>query len=136
MSSLFEITIEPGKSKTYFRFILVIYLITLNLIVYSSLFLIFKIVLIIFLATLFRSDWVHQSPCYKIQKIQLKANEWFLQIKQGRLEQYTQADILFDNILFQLIKFSNLNQNKFIVLFHDQVEQSQLRLFYLKTKKI
>ncbi len=81
---------------------------------------------------LLKSDWTHQSPCHTIQKIQFLGKEWILQLHYGRQEQYAQVSILIDNILFQLIQFTNANQKKLIVLFYDQVPKNQLRLLYLK----
>ncbi|HHT0591892.1 TPA: hypothetical protein ACTXXA_002912 [Legionella anisa] len=132
MSPLSEIAIEPGKSKTYLRFILVTYLITVILIFYSSIALFIKLILLGFIFILLKVDWANQSPCSSIKKIRFIGNAWVLEIHQDEKQTYTQAVILIHNPFFQLIEFTNSNQKKRIVLFLDQITNYQLRLLHLK----
>ncbi|MCE0723664.1 hypothetical protein [Legionella resiliens] len=132
MSPLSEIVIKPGKSKTYLRLILVIYLITVILILYSSISLFIKPILLGFIFLLLKIDWTNQSPCPSIKKIQFIGNAWILEISQDKKETYTQAVILIHNPLFQLIEFASPSQKKHIVLFLDQITSYQLRLLHLK----
>jgi hypothetical protein len=127
-----EIIIEPGKSKTYWRLLLVAYVFTLFLIIYSSIFLFIKLLLIVFTGIFLRSDWRNQNPCSEMKKIQFIANEWILERHNGEKKTFTQANILISNILFHLIQFKNPKHTKLIVLFHDQTTNHQLRLLYLK----
>ncbi|HHF7365529.1 TPA: hypothetical protein ACPSKY_000625 [Legionella bozemanae] len=132
MSPLSEIVIEPGKSKTYFRLILVTYLITAILIFYSSIALFIKLILLGFVFILLKIDWTNQSPCSSVKKIQFMNNAWVLEADPDNKVTYNQAVILIHNPLFQLIEFTNPSQKKRIVLFLDQITNYQLRLLHLK----
>ncbi len=132
MSPLSEIVIEPGKSKTYFRLILVAYLITAILIFYSSIALFIKLILLGFVFILLKIDWTNQSPCSSVKKIQFMNNAWVLEADPDNKVTYNQAVILIHNPLFQLIEFTNPSQKKRIVLFLDQITNYQLRLLHLK----
>ncbi|KTC77754.1 Uncharacterised protein [Legionella bozemanae] len=132
MSPLSEIVIEPGKSRTYFRLILVTYLITAILIFYSSIALFIKLILLGFVFILLKIDWTNQSPCSSVKKIQFMNNAWVLEAAQDNKVTYNQAVILIHNPLFQLIEFTNPSQKKRIVLFLDQITNYQLRLLHLK----
>jgi len=130
LSLLSEIAIEPGKSKTYLRLILLVYSITVILILYSSIELFIKPILLFFF--LLKINWSNQNSCSSIKKIQYIGDEWVLETHQNRKESYTQAGVLIHNPLFQLIEFTNANQKKRIVLFWDQITSHQLRLLHLK----
>lgn len=130
MLLLSEIAIEPGKSKTYLRLILLVYFITVILIIYSSIVLFIKPILLFFI--LLKINWSNQNPGSSIKKIQYIGDEWVLETLPDRKEYYTQASILIHNPLFQLIEFTNANHKKRIVLFLDQVTSHQLRLLHLK----
>lgn len=132
LSPLSEIVIEPGKSKTYFRLILVAYLITAILIFYSSIALFIKLILLGFVFILLKIDWTNQSPCSSVKKIQFMNNAWVLEADPDNKVTYNQAVILIHNPLFQLIEFTNPSQKKRIVLFLDQITNYQLRLLHLK----
>lgn len=128
-----EIIIKLGKSKSYFRFVLILYLISGVFVVYSSIYLVLKLILILLIFILLRFDFVHQSPCSAIQEIQYCKKEWVLVTDNGSAQCYDEAHILIHNILFQLIKLSRSNKNKLLVLFNDQIPTTQLRLLHLKT---
>lgn len=132
MSLLSEIIIEPGTSKVYLRLILVVYLITATLILYSSIYLSIKLILLGLIFILLNFDWVNQCPCSSIKKIQFIGNKWIVEMRDGKEESYTQAIILIHNPLFQLIEFVNPRQKKQIVLFLDQITNHQLRQLHLK----
>ncbi|PWY55317.1 hypothetical protein DGG96_12680 [Legionella qingyii] len=132
MSLLSEIIIEPGKSKIYLRLILVVYLITTILILFSSIYLLIKLILLGLIFVLLYIDWVNQSPWSSIKKIQFIGNKWILEMQKGNKESYTQAVVLIHNPFFQLIEFVNSKQKKRIVLFLDQITNHQLRLLHLK----
>ncbi len=132
LSRLYEITIRPTESNTYFRLVLVIYLLSISLIVYSSLYLIIKLILIALIIILLRFDWINKSPDNGINEIQFIHNEWILFLNNGKNQRYSGAQVLVHNILFQLIQFTHLNQKRHIVLFHDQISKSQWRLLHLK----
>lgn len=134
MSLLFDLVIEPKKSKTYLRLVLIIYLFTVLLILYSSIYLFLKFALIGYIAVLFRFDWINRKPCVKIKKIQFIDNQWVLEFHDGKKENYLQATILINNFLFSLIQLKSMQQKKSIILFHDQLTAMQLRFLYFKTQ--
>jgi len=82
------------------------------------------------------SDFITRRPYAELKEIQFVLNEWVLQLDENKEYRYAKATILIDNVLFLLIKFTNQDNKKFIVLFHDQVAKNQIRLFRLKTSKI
>ncbi|CEG57040.1 conserved protein of unknown function [Legionella fallonii LLAP-10] len=129
-----EITIKPGKSKVYFRFVLVLYLFTILLLYLSSIYLLIKIVLCCLILLQFRMDYTNQSPCSSIQEIRWNQTEWVLVKKNGAIEHYDEVSVLIHNALFQLIELSRGKTKKIIILFNDQVPKSQLQLIHLKTR--
>ena len=131
MSLLFEITIKPGISKTYWRLVLVIYLLSCILIFYSSIYLLIKIILTGVIFFLLRHDWINKSPNIALTELQFIENQWILNTIRGP-KRYDEARVLIHNVLFQLLQFTSPEHQKFIVLFHDQVSNMQLRLLHLK----
>ncbi|ARB91352.1 hypothetical protein A6J40_03725 [Legionella longbeachae] len=134
MSLLFDLVIEPKESKTYLRLVLIIYLFTVILILYSSIYLFLKFVLIGYIAFLLRLDWINRKPSVEIKKIQLINNQWVLDFRDGKRENYLQATILINNVLFSLIQLTHSQRKKCIILFHDQLTATQLRFLYFKTQ--
>lgn len=134
MSLLFDLVIEPKESKTYLRLVLIIYLFTVILILYSSIYLFLKFVLIGYIAFLLRLDWINRKPSVEIKKIQLINNQWVLDFRDGKRENYPQATILINNVLFSLIQLTHSQRKKCIILFHDQLTATQLRFLYFKTQ--
>lgn len=130
-----EITIKPEKSKIYLRFVLVIYILSISLLSYSSLYLVIKCSLIFLILIQLRFDLIHQSPCSTLQQIRCGTNEWILVMNNDSTKHYDGASVLIHNMLFQLIELSHSNKKKFILLFNDQLTGSQLRLLHLKTLK-
>ncbi len=105
---------------------------TAILILYSSIALFIKPILLGFIFILLKIDWANQRPYSSVKKIQFTNNAWVLEMDQDRRETYTQAIILIHNALFQLIEFANSSQKKRIVIFLDQITSHQLRLLHLQ----
>ena len=114
------------------RLVLIVYLLTVVLTLSSSVYLLIKLGLILFIADLLRNDLALMSPCAALKEIQFIGNEWVLVMKRGKNQIYTEVTILIHNELFQLIKFSNSNKNKLVVLFHDQITTDERRHLYFK----
>lgn len=131
MSHLFALTIKPGESGSYVRLMLVIYLLTVGLINYSSLPFFFKLILICLIALQLRLDWKNKSPDNGIKDIQFSGNKWSLTLNDDKKRDYDTAQVLIHNPLFQLLQFKSLKQKKFVILFNDQVSNNQLRLVHL-----
>lgn len=132
MLPLSEIIIKPGKSKSYLRLILFIYFLTVGLVIYSAVYLLVKLILIFFIIMSLKFDWINKSPDNGIQAIQFIGNEWILSLNNGKDQRYNEVQILIHNILFQLLQFTHSKKKRFIILFHDQVPKSQLRILHLK----
>lgn len=79
-------------------------------------------------------DSTNQNPCIEIKKIQFIANEWILEIGSGMKLHFSNSTILISNSLFQIIQFAHPKRRKLIVLFHDQLSPTDLRLIHLKTR--
>lgn len=99
---------------------------------YTSLYLLVKIILISIIIILFRIDWMNKCPLNGVKEIQSIGNEWILLLNNEVPQHYDNAVVLIQNTLFLLIQFTNPTQKRFIVLFHDQVTSGQLRSLYLK----
>ncbi len=132
MSQLSEIIIEPGKSAIYLRLTRIVYLITLILIFYSSIYLLIKGILFIYILNLLRIDSLKQRPCASIQRIHFTGREWALEMSRGKKESYSQLSILAHNSFFLLIEFKDADKAKQVVLFVDQISTHQLRLLNLQ----
>ena len=111
---------------------MVVYILTIGLVIYSSLYLLVKLALFALVAILLRTDWINRRPNNSIKEIQFIASEWKLLLHDGTTRSYKEAQVLIYNVLFQLIQFACGKEKKLIVLFHDQIPQNQLRLLNLK----
>lgn len=130
-----EIAIKLQKSSVYLRLVIVLYLLSTVLIVHSSLYLLIKLVLIFLILIQLKSDFIHQAPNQDIVEIKHRMGKWILEMRDGNTHAYEQACILIHNPLFQLLKLSDTNKSKFLILFNDQIPTAQLRLLHLKTDK-
>lgn len=108
----------------------VIYLFTLMLLFYSSLYMIIKIGLILFLGRQFWLDYHYQNPCSAVELI-YRNNQWILIAQNGTSESCHEIKIVIQNTLFQLIQCSIFKKNKILILFNDQIPGNQLRLLHL-----
>ncbi|MFT4057942.1 MAG: hypothetical protein QM652_00175 [Legionella sp.] len=134
MLHLSEITIKPGDSRLYWRLVLVLYLLTIFLVIFSSLFWIIKLVLVGIIAVLLRVDWTDRRPNNGIKEIQFINGKWLLYLNNGKKLLYKEVQVLIHNPLFQLIQFSHEQHKRLIVLFHDQIPKEQWRLLHLKIR--
>lgn len=128
-----EIIIRPGKSRVYLRFVLVLYVFSIALIFYSSIYSVIKLTLALIILIRFYLDFTHQSPCPTIHEIREGKQKWILLMNNGNSIDYDEASILIHNTLFQLIELSCLKKKKLLILFNDQIPVRQLRLLHLKT---
>ena len=140
LSPLSEIIIKPIKSPTYLRLIMVLYVLTGCLILYYSLYEFVKILLFIFLSLRLISDCIHQQPTPEILELHCYNGIWLLLTADSNELRYKKMNILIYNSFFQCIQFSHLEKpdekfffkkNQFIILFNDQIPESQLRHLHL-----
>lgn len=131
-----ELIVNPHKSKIYQRLLVLIYGITVLSVIYSSLFLLLKILLIICTTFQFKNYFIQQKPHPELYEIKYTRQQWLISMQNGQQHTYHKAIILIHNIFFQVLKLSNLDENKIVILFNDQLTSHQLRLLHLKTSKI
>ena len=131
-----ELLVKPETSRFYCRLALILYLLSIVLIVNTSIYWVFKLVLIVLIVTQYKSDLRYQKPHSTLLAIRYSLKSWNLLMKNGQEHVYDEAKILIFNELFQLINFSSANKNKLIILFNDQLSKQQLRLLHLKTFKM
>ncbi|WP_423202171.1 protein YgfX [Legionella rowbothamii] len=132
MSHLSEINIKLGPSEIYFRLVVVISLLTTGLIFYSALYLAVKLILLGFLLAVLRFDWLNKKPRNGIKEIRFRTSKWILVFNNNKSQDYQEAQVLLHNVLFQLIQFTHLTQKKYVILFIDQISESQFRQLHLK----
>jgi hypothetical protein len=128
-----ELIIKPGKSRIYFRLILILYLLTSILIIHSSLYFWIKFILFAFILIQLRLDYISQAPRTELKELKYQKKQWILVFKNEETQSYEQAQILIHNMFFQLIKLSSPNINKLLILFNDQIPTIQMRLLHIKT---
>jgi hypothetical protein len=75
---------------------------------------------------------MNKLPNNHVNEVQFIANEWILFSNDETKQSFKEVRILIHTVLFQLIQFSDEHRKKRMVLFYDQVPQSQLRLLSLK----
>ncbi|KTD62769.1 hypothetical protein Lsha_0943 [Legionella shakespearei DSM 23087] len=131
-----EIIIKPGKSKVYFRLVLVLYVFTLELVYHSSLHVSLLLLLILFLCIRVRIDWKHQSPCPTLRHITCSNGRWTINWATEGDITYDSLNIVIHNPLFQLIKMQNSEKKYFLILFNDQIPKAQWRYLHLCSGKI
>jgi len=135
LSPLSEILIKPEKSRTYFRLILILYLFTYFLIIKSSLYILIKLILIIAITVQMRTQLKLQNPCSSIKELNFGNNKWTIIDQKNRCQSFDSAQILIHNHLFQLVKLTNQNKRKLLILFNDQLPTQQLRFLHLKNRE-
>jgi hypothetical protein len=112
-----------------------VYVLTCLFVFCSSLYLVIKLGLILFIGLQLKIYAIYQKPHPEIQDLSCCQNQWKLKMSDGQEHIYTDVDILIHNILFQLLRLSSPNKNKVLILFNDQLSSNQLRLLHLKTTK-
>ncbi|KGP63855.1 hypothetical protein EP47_12570 [Legionella norrlandica] len=128
--------INPCKSKLYVRLVIALYLCTIALILYSSLYALVQFVLILFIIIQFGRDLIHQSACPQIRQIQYQENnKWVLTTIKGDNYPYDELKIIIHNMFFQLVKLSTGKKNQLLILFNDQMPIHQLRWLHRNSSK-
>lgn len=82
-----------------------------------------------------KSQYIHGKPHSELSEIKRKGDEWLLISAVGQEKIYERLIILIHNPLFQLLRFSQSNKNKILILFNDQLSKDQLRLLHLNSVK-
>lgn len=131
-----ELTVNPSKSALYGRLLIIIYALTTAFIFHSSIYLMIKIVLLVFIGWQFKNYFHSKKPHPELYEIKYKQLHWVITTQDGHHDIYVEATILIHNMLFQMIKLSSPQKNKIIILFNDQLSKHQLRLLHLKAANI
>ena len=116
----------------YWRLVLVAYILTIALVIYSYVFFSIKVIIISVLSMLLCFEWNNKKKANRIREIQFIGSAWRIMTDSDTLQLYNEAHILISNPLFQLIQFINIKQKKVVVLFQDQLTERELRLLQLK----
>lgn len=135
MLPLLERTVNPGYSKIYRRFLVLIGLLTVLFVLNSSVYFTIKLTLIAIALFQLKSQYGYGKPHPELSEIKRKGDEWLLISATGHEKIYERLIILIHNPLFQLLRFSQSNKNKILILFNDQLSSDQLRLLYLNSVK-
>lgn len=130
-----ELIVNPKISKVYKRLLTIVYLLSILFIINSSFYLVIKFLLLSFLLLQFNVSYKEGKPHPELYEMKHSGKEWSLITQNGEESLYDTVTILIHNPLFQLIRLSQLNKNKLIILFNDQLSKQQLRLLHLKTAK-
>lgn len=72
--------------------------------------------------------WFWTAKDTEIIAINYHLDEWHLESRRRGVRVYSNADLLFHNDLFILIKFMGNKKNKLLVLFKDQLSQDELTI--------
>ncbi|KTD50986.1 Uncharacterised protein [Legionella quateirensis] len=131
LSLLSEIILKPAKSKVYFRLILVLYLLTVALISYSSVFILIKLVLITALTVCMRLEFKNQNPCFFIDEMSYRNKQWFVTMRNGSTQDCDNLRIIVHNTVFHLLQLCTPDKKKLLVLFNDQLSDHQVRQLHL-----
>lgn len=83
----------------------------------------------------FAYDYWHKKPHSTLCTIKYSQNQWVLVMSNGGEHCYEALYILIHNPLFQLTKYVTSKENKFLILFNDQVTKDELRLIHLKSTR-
>lgn len=128
-----ELLVEPGISKTYWRLLLILYLLSFIVLIDSSIHLGIKLIVAVFILKQAKTQYAVQKPHASLHAIQYRQKQWVLIMKDNHEFVYDNALILVHNMLFQLIQFSDSNKKQLVILFNDQVVDQKLRLLHIKT---
>ncbi len=130
-----ELIVRPTYSKTYLRFILVMHALSIAFVCYSSFAVGIKIIIFYFIFKQLTYDAQHQRPCPDAVELSYRNTKWYLLNKEGHITIYENACALIHNPLFQLLQLNSEHKRRFLILFNDQLPDSQLRTLMVKTSK-
>lgn len=126
-----EIRIKLGLSPSFLRLIILLYLFSLGLILYSANYLWVKTICILFSTWVVLPSYKTRTPCPDINELRIKPNSWLLVLSNQLSEEYQNCNILINNPLFHLLKFQNETQSKLLLFFNDQISNTELRYMHI-----
>ncbi|TAL63464.1 MAG: hypothetical protein EPN84_04960 [Legionella sp.] len=135
MSQSSAVHINPGPSKVFLRFLVILYLYTLFLLYEASLPNLLKVLLFFYLLWQFSESWRDKSLCPQVKEIKCLKNQWVIFSLTGEHREYEDCRIMIHNELFQVIRLRQDKKNKILILFNDQIPKEKLRLLHLKQLK-
>lgn len=94
-------------------------------------YLILKLFVVMVLIIQFKLEWKKGSCCSDISELHISRTSPIIITTQLSSYYFSTGIILIHNPLFQLIRVSDQEKRKIIILFNDQVPNDQLRLLHL-----
>lgn len=83
----------------------------------------------------FRFYYKLGKPHPGLYEMKHQGGKWVISLKDGKENLFDTLIVLIHNPLFQLLQVSQINKNKLLILFNDQLSEQQLRLVHLKSVK-
>ena len=130
-----ELTVNFPRSRVYKRLLLVIYLLSILFILNSSFYWLLQALLICSILFQFKVQYSLGKPHPEFNELRFQGKQWHLTFNSGKEHLFDTLSVLIHNPLFQLIRLSQPNKNKLIILFNDQLSSHQLRLLHLNSLK-
>lgn len=114
----------------------VLYVITSYLIISCFLHWTLKCLLLIACFFLLIREQHFKRPWRQAETIQYVNQQWILQSSNSAPDSFAKIEILFDNSLFRLVKFSNSRNRVLMAIFKDQLSVDESRAMYRKANQI
>lgn len=132
MSILSAQTVKLKPSPSYTRLLLVVYLISVALICSIPTYVLAKCCLICILSWYLMFYVDHKSPCPEVKELSISMRQWQLISTKAQIKTFDEVLIIIHNELFQLIELTSNSSKKLLVVFNDQVSESQLKAMHVK----
>lgn len=126
--------IKPGNSCVFVRLFIALNVISVVLIVHASIAWFIQFIMLILLLFYFIEQYKIKKPYAELYELRLMPNYCELMMLNGQIHRYEKLTILICNDFFQLLQFTNENQNKRMVLFNDQISLNELRLLHVQAR--
>ena len=127
MLHLFDVTITFSRSRDFLKCVTFAHIAASTLLLQSNIPLFISIVGIILLIFSYLHTRHIHSPQPDFISLKRQSGFWIMTDYQGKETKYDNAQIQFDGGLFFLLRLTNNEQKKTLVLFHDQITQDQHR---------
>ncbi len=134
MYNVFNCSITLGKSKTFLRLSVLIHVVALAVIAYSAWSIGLKL-LVVFILILSLTATV-LNPCPQTRYTQLRYNkgQWKLSHRKGQEKEYNKLRFLVDTGFFFLLELHQIPERKLLIMFHDQLTETELRILKIYEK--
>jgi len=126
--------IEFGHSRDYLKLTYALHLFAIAVLWNSSLS--FAILCLMMSIVLVSITYIvrHPSPVQTYNKLVYKGHQWLLFDITDVVHRYDEAQVQLDAGIFFLLRLSNAQTYKILVIFHDQISQSQYAMINILGK--